>query len=155
MLMIPSSGVAQISGKAFEGFLNQEAPIHIGSDTLKVFDDDKKLIYEGKVTVQQGTSTITTQQLVVHYTGQGQPQAIKSLEFTGDVVASSGDSVISADTGTYSVEKAQVVFAGNVIASQGENEAQGCELTLKLNTNIAELKACGDRVNTVINPNAE
>lgn len=149
------SAVAQVSGKAFEGFVNQEAPIYINSDRLKILDHEKQLIYQGNVNVQQETSIIKTDNLTVHYTGQGQPESIQRLEFNGEVVASSGDSIIAADKGTYYVEKSQVILAGNIIASQGENQAEGCRLIVDLKTNVAELLACGERVNTIINTDIE
>ena len=82
-------------------------------------------MYQGSIQVNQGNNMISTDELIVHYNEQTKKQDIHKLE-----------------------------FVGNVIITQGDNKAQGCKLIVNMLEDVAELKACGERVNTIINTDA-
>ena len=110
------------TSQASQEFINNEEVIHIDSHKLKIIDEEKKLVYQGNIQVNQGNNRIETDELIVHYNEQAKKQDIHKLE-----------------------------FVGNVIITQGDNNAQGCKLIVNMLEDVAELKACGERVNTIIN----
>ena len=147
--------LSQVTGQAFEGFRqNSNDPIQIEADALQVQDGKNKATFKGRVKVRQGTSTITTDKLVVTYgrnNGGGQGD-VERLDLTGNVVVTSGQNVATGDKGHYIVKTERAVLEGNVVVSQGESAATGCRLVANLQTNVAQLDSCGRRVKTIFKP---
>ncbi|MDD9909191.1 MAG: hypothetical protein OXR62_05805 [Ahrensia sp.] len=153
--LLVTSALAQVSGQAFEGFRgNSDDPVKIDADRLEVLDGEAKAEFDGNVKVQQGTSVITTDKLVVHYVkdGSGGQNDIEKLELFGNVIATSDDNTASADEGLFIVATEDIVLTGNVVVSQGPNIAKGCKLVANLKTNVAKIESCGGRVSTVFQP---
>ncbi|MEM8749154.1 MAG: LptA/OstA family protein [Pseudomonadota bacterium] len=154
---------AQVSGEAFSGFRqNSSDPIQIEADELEVIDSQSKAIYRGNVKVRQGPSLITTSNLEVRYRrgGNGGQGDIDRLILTGGVVATSNNNKVSANSGTFFVRTEEIVLSGDVVISQGDNVAAGCELKANLKTNVANLSACNSgstpgRVKTVFTPGSQ
>lgn len=151
-----SVAMAQVSGKAFEGFRgNSKDPIQIDADQLEVEDGNAKAVFTGNVKVRQGKSLITTDKLIVHYTknGAGGQEDIEKLELFGNMIATSEKNTASADEGVYFVKSEDIVLTGKVVVSQGPNIAKGCKLLANLKTNVAKIQSCGGgRVSTVFQP---
>ena len=67
-----TSGQAQSLGNSFGGFSkNSGQPIDIESDVLVVHDSQKYATFKGNVKAVQGTTTIHSKELDVHYLGSG------------------------------------------------------------------------------------
>lgn len=152
-----TAALAQVSGKAFEGFRgNSKSPIQIEADRLEVLDAKAMALFIGNVKVRQGTSTITTSRLVVRYKkgggGGGTQQDIDRLELSGGLVVTSGKNTATADKGVYQVASENITLTGNVVISQGTSVAKGCKLRANLKTNVAKLDSCGGRVKSVFTP---
>ena len=159
LLLLALPALAQVSGKAFDGFKgNSKDPIQIEADELEVLDGKAQAIFKGNVKVRQGTSVITTSKLVVHYAkgGKGGQNDIEKLNLSGGLVVTSKTNTATADKGVYNVKTEGIVLDGNVVISQGKNVATGCKLVANLKTNVATLLACkgkgSGRVKTVFTP---
>ena len=149
--------MAQVSGKAFEGFRgNSSDPVQIEADELEVLDAQAKAVFKGNVKVRQGTSLITTKKLVVKYAkgSAGGQNDIDQLDMSGGLIATSKENTVTADVGTYFVKTEKIILSGKVVISQGANVASGCKLLANLKTNQATLQACkgGGRVKSVFTP---
>ena len=157
VVIISHSAMAQVSGKAFEGFRgNSKDPVQIEADELEVIDEQARAIFKGNVKVRQGTSLITTSRLIVKYakgSGGGQND-IDQLDMSGGLIATSKENTVTATTGTYFVKSERIVLSGKVVISQGSNVASGCKLLANLKTNKATLQACkgGGRVKSIFTP---
>ncbi len=159
--LMVSQAFAQASGKAFEGFSsNSKDPVQIEADELEVLDGQSKAVFRGNVKVRQGSSLITTSQLIVTYAkgGGGGQGDIEKLNLRGGLIVTSKDNTAEADKGTYNVKTEDVLLEGNVVVSQGGNIATGCKLTANLKTNKATLHSCprtGGRVKSVFTPGSQ
>ena len=152
-VLIATPVIAQVSGKAFEGFQgNSKDPIQIEADELEVLDAEHKAVFKGNVKVRQGTSLITTSKLTVLYTnsGGGGQGDIEKLIMSGGLIVTSKENTVTAQDGVYTVKTEVVVLTGKVVISQGKNIAKGNKLVANLKTNKAHLS--GGRVGAIFTP---
>ncbi|SMD12455.1 lipopolysaccharide export system protein LptA [Fulvimarina manganoxydans] len=158
-------------GQSFTGLeLKGDQPISIESNSLDVDDQSAIATFSGNVSVAQGPTELRTSKLVVHYdrnganaaggaqpasTGSALPgssSSIKRLEASGKVYVRSADQVATANEATFDMATQQVVMSGDVVLSKGDNVAEGCKLTIKMDTGVARLDACNSRVRMMLTP---
>lgn len=160
-LAMPAAAGAQDFGGAFEGMRDPDAPVEIEADRLEVIDKQGIAIFEGNVSVVQGSTLLKTRQLKVHYVGgEGAGTAggnVRRIEATGKVAVRSNDQTASADNAVVDMLKQVATLSGNVSISQGKNIVTGCLLTIDLATNAATLEPCksaanGGRVKMLFTP---
>lgn len=167
LLFLTISVQAQSFGGAFEGMANSDDPIQIEADRLEVMDEQGIAMFDGNVSVVQGSTLLKTRKLKVYYLREGgssQPGGnVRRIEASGKVAVRSGDQMASADTATVDMQKQIATLSGNVTVSQGKNVLTGCNLRINMATNAANLTPCegaassgksGGRVKMLFTPNS-
>lgn len=143
----------------------QEAakPIQIASDRMVADQKTRTVVFEGHVTVQQGSMTITGQKLTVYAAEKGKGAAKDSGEVTGDQIERievEGNVVISERNRVATSQKAvlfnreqKIVLMGDPVLVQGKDKVQGDLITLYLEDqrSVVEGRA-GNPVQAVFHP---
>ena len=163
---------AQSFDTDFAGLARESAdPIEIEADELEVRDRDGVAVFSGNVTVRQQKSALKTQRLTVHYLGGGQGtallggasdgapggagagQQIARLEASGKVLVTSEGQAATGDTGIIDMQAREMVLAGNVTLTQGDNVITGDRLVVDLDSGRATVES-SSRVRMLLTPNA-
>lgn len=141
-----AGALAQSFGGAFEGMSNSKEPIQIEADRLEVIDGQGVAMFDGNVSVVQGTTLLKTRKLKVWYLRDGNADSpggnVRKIEATGKVAVRSGDQMASADKAVVNMQEQIATLSGNVTVSQGANILTGCNLRINLATNAANLTPC-------------
>jgi lipopolysaccharide export system protein LptA len=88
-LLAATPAPAQTMTNTFGGFSkNSNEPIDIESDVLVVHDAQKYATFKGNVKAVQGTTTLRSRELDVHYVGSGSDSLTKGSDTTGSTPAS-------------------------------------------------------------------
>jgi lipopolysaccharide export system protein LptA len=88
-LLAATPASAQTMTNTFGGFSkNSNEPIDIESDVLVVHDAQKYATFKGNVKAVQGTTTLRSRELDVHYVGSGSDSLTKGPDTTGSTPAS-------------------------------------------------------------------
>lgn len=137
---------AQGVSDAFSGLsVESDKPVKIEADQLEVIDADKMAVFSGNVVVRQGTTTMQTSELKVHYTGEGAAvegatgQRVSRLEATGKVVVKAEGQTATGDWAVFEMSTQEVTLGGDVVLSQGKNVLRGTELVVNLETGKSRL----------------
>ncbi|WP_206453756.1 LptA/OstA family protein [Aurantimonas marina] len=162
ILAAPASAQQQGLGDSFTGLqLNGDQPISIESNQLDVDDNKAVATFTGNVQVSQGETELRTGKLVVSYRKAqegaagtksgtsalpGGSSQIERLEASEKVYVKSADQVATAENASFDMKSEVVVMTGNVVLSQGQNVAEGCRLTIHMQTGLARLEStdCGN-----------
>ncbi|MEX6508533.1 LptA/OstA family protein [Jiella sp. M17.18] len=175
-----AAGAAQQNPTSFTGLQIQgDKPISIESDSLDVDDRNTVATFTGNVSVEQGDVLLRTSKLLVHYKrkpgsndGSGKEAPVKAgalpggssqierLDATGKVYVKSTDQVATADQASFDMASQLVTMTGDVVLTQGKNVAQGCRLTIRMDTGAARLEnrdckggtKTGGRVHLMLTP---
>jgi lipopolysaccharide export system protein LptA len=138
--------VAQAVSDAFSGLsVESDKPVKIEADQLEVFDDKKMAVFSGNVMVKQGTTSMQTTELKVHYAGEGSAiegdsqQRVSKLEATGKVVVKADGQTATGDWAIFEMASQQVTLGGAVVLSQGKNVLRGTQLIVNLETGQSKL----------------
>jgi lipopolysaccharide export system protein LptA len=87
-LLAAAPAPAQTMTNTFGGFSkNSNQPIDIESDVLVVHDAQKYATFKGNVKAVQGTTTLRSRELDVHYVGSGSDSLTKGPDTTGSTPA--------------------------------------------------------------------
>ena len=140
---------AQTLADGLSGFSQEsDEPIEIEADNLEVLDAERVAIFRGNVEVVQGTATLTTRELRVHYEsgddgsiGPTSNQGLRLLEAFGDVEIRSEDQYASGDEAQFDFLAEIITLTGSVLLQQGENLVRGQRLTVDLTTRESRLDA--------------
>jgi lipopolysaccharide export system protein LptA len=131
----PKAAKAPVTGQH-----NNNAPIDISSDSFQADLNAKSGTYSGNVVVVQGATKLRANQVRV-LTVDGKADKITA---SGNVVVDDPTSgTATGDNGVYSVTQHTVLMTGNVVLKKGKNVLQGCQLTVNLNTGLANVGSCG------------
>ena len=121
---------------------DNNAPINISSDSFQADLNAKSGTYNGNVVVVQGDTKLRANQVRI-LTVDGKADKITA---NGHVVVDSPASgTATGDNGIYSVGPRLVVMTGNVVLKKGKNVLRGCQLTVNLNTGLANVGSCGGK----------
>lgn len=162
--------LAQSFDTDFAGLASESSdPIEIEADELEVRDRDGVAVFSGNVTVRQKRSAMKTQRLAVHYMGGGKGtallgdasdgapgatgggQEIARLEATGKVLVTSQNQAATGDSGVIDMQAREMVLAGNVTLTQGENVITGDRLIVDLKSGRATVES-DSRVRMLLTP---
>src|SRR5215475_10572599 len=87
-MLAATEAPAQTMTNAFGGFSrNSNEPIDIESDVLVVHDAQKYATFKGNVKAVQGTTTLRSRELDLHYVGSGSDSLTKGPDTTGSTPA--------------------------------------------------------------------
>ena len=139
---------AQTMTNTFGGLSkNSGQPIDIESDVLVVHDAQKYATFKGNVKAVQGTTTLRSRELDVHYVGSGSDSLTKAPDATGSATAASakpGDAK-SAATKLADAKPGDPTTAD---AKPGDAKPPGAGLNGDNGTQISKIEARGDVVIT-------
>jgi len=144
-----SSVGAQTLADGLSGFSQEsDDPIEIEADNLEVLDAQNVAIFRGNVEVVQGTATLRTRELRVHYQsgedgaiGPTSNQGLRLLEAFGAVEIRSEDQYASGDEARFDFVTEIITLTGAVLLQQGENVVRGQQLVVDLTTRESRLDA--------------
>jgi lipopolysaccharide export system protein LptA len=154
-----SNAIAQDS-RLSQMRLSGDEPISIDAANLEVREAESLAVFTGNVDVVQGTTSLKTSKLVVHYAKGGGSvatgtAAIERLEMSGKVVIRSAAQTATGDDATFDMKSNVFKLTGSqVVLSENGNVAAGCSLTVNMGSGKAQLQPCknGGRVTILINP---
>jgi lipopolysaccharide export system protein LptA len=120
--------------------LQSDSPLKIASDRMEANQNDKTVLFEGHVVVQQDDLTITGKRLIVYSAESLKDGAAQSamldkidrIEIEGDVTISQKDKVATAQRAVYYHQEQKIVLSGQPMVVQGEDRIQGRLITLLL-----------------------
>lgn len=149
-------GQAQTLADGLSGFSQQSSdPIEIEADNLEVLDAQNLAIFRGNVVVLQGTATLQTTELRVHYQsggggeiGPSSNQGLRLLEAMGNVRIRSEDQYATGNDARFDFETEMITLTGDVMLQQGDNIVRGQLLTVDLTTRESRLDAAPSGSNT-------
>lgn len=154
----PAAGAQGVPATGFAGFgTDSDVPTEIESQTLEVFDREKKAVFTGDVVVVQGDKRMTANRLIVFYDGEsltdGERQ-ISRLEASGAVVLTAPDQSAKGDAASFDMASQVMVMTGTeVVLTDGPNVVVGNSLTVDLETGKIDLDAPrSGRVRVLLNP---
>lgn len=144
-----SANLAQAQTSGTRGFnIANDKPVQIEGDRLEVLEDRGIAIFDGNVSVVQGSTVLRTGKLTIHYvtgenasiTGSGE---IERLEAENGVNIQDGTQIATGDQGTYNMASETLVLTGKrVTLSEDGNIATGCKLTVTMGNGRARLEGC-------------
>jgi lipopolysaccharide export system protein LptA len=151
---------AQTLADGLSGFSqDSDDPIEIEADNLEVLDAENVAIFRGNVEVVQGTATLRTRELRVHYQsgedgaiGPTSNQGLRLLEAIGAVEIRSEDQYAAGDQARFDFVTEIITLTGSVVLQQGENLVRGQELVVDLTTRESRLDSGARRVTGVFSP---
>ena len=162
LLACSPAALAQATKSNLNGLkLSNDQPIQIESDTLEIREQEKTALFSGNVKVVQGTTTLQSGNMTVHYRGEGTSVTngnadIEKIDVTDKVFLSSGTQQATADKGTFNLDAQVFVLEGDrVVLSEGQNVFVGCKLTVQMNSGEAKLDSCGGRVQIQLDPKSQ
>lgn len=120
--------------------LNSTEKIHITSDTLEADNKDRSFLFKGKVKVVQGTTVIHSDELLIRYRPDTDPQKsetpsesakIEKIEATGNVVILFDGRTAKSDKAIYLSDQETLQLIGeNTTVIDGLNTIIGSKITL-------------------------
>lgn len=129
--------------------ISHDKPVEITSDTLEVFQPQKKAIFTGNVVAVQGDINMKAARMVVFYrdeasaggaggdaaaaaasTGQG----IYRIEADGEVFFATPQETAQGDNAIYDVDADTIDLLGNVLLTREKNVLKGTRLNYNLAT---------------------
>ena len=150
-LLAPSLVVAQAQ-VPFAGLtIDQAAPVEITAETLDVDQEAGTALFDGDVTVEQGTLLLTADRLRVTYgedpaTGRTR---ISLLVAEGNVVLITPEEEAQANQAVYDLAEGQLTLTGAVRLEQRGNLLTGDRLVIDLDTGLGRMDG---RVRTILRP---
>jgi lipopolysaccharide export system protein LptA len=111
-------------------------PVDISSDHLHGEGKKQKLLWLGHVKVKRGTTNITCDRLVAHYT---QAQEVKRGECDGNVEVLDQDKWAKGDHADFDNTTGILIVTGNPEAKQGFNHVRGTKVIFSLDEDIIDV----------------
>lgn len=162
LLAVPVTAAAQSASSQMDGLkLSNDKPIQIESDQLEIKEQEKMAVFQGNVSVIQGTTSLKSGHMIVHYKSGGKSMAagntdIERIDLSGGVLLNSGTQQATGDTGSFEMASQVFILEGKqVVLSDQQNVFVGCKLTVHANTGEARLQACGGRVRIQLDPKSQ
>src|SRR6476646_11738808 len=125
-LLAATPARAQTMSNTFGGFSkNSNEPIDIESDVLVVHDAQKYATFKGNVKAVQGTTTLRSRELDVHYVGSGSDSLAKGPDTTGSTPAPTTGAATGASAGTGDAKPSGVGLGTNNGTQISKIEARG------------------------------
>jgi len=122
-----------------EQFVKSGSPIHITADRMEAKQDQRTIVFEGHVSVQQDDMTITSNNLKVALlsgekvpaSGESNPsQRIDYIEFEGDVKVTQKDRLATANKAIFYQKEQKITLQGRPVVTQGQDRIEGNFITI-------------------------
>ena len=120
----------------------KDAPVHIVSDRVEAYQEQRKVIFIGHVVAKQGELTIRGDRMTVFYLNKENSQPndeglagkVERIEVDGGVHISQKKIVATGEHVVYFSEENKVILTGNPRVEQDKDFIQGDKITLFLDT---------------------
>jgi len=128
-------------------------PVHITSDTLEAFNDERLIVFSGNAVAVQGDKVIRSDKLLVYYkkgadegkesttAGIGQGGDLDRIEAKGPVRITQLKKIVTGDEAVYYQDDQKIVVFGNAVMREGPNIVKGDRITVLLDENRGIVEA--------------
>jgi len=143
-------------------------PVHITSDTLEAFNDQRLIVFAGHAVAVSGDKVIRSDKLLVYYkkgadegkesatAGVGQGGDLDRIEAKGPVRITQLKRIVTGDEAVYYQDDQKIIVSGNAVMREGPNIVKGDRITVLLNENRGIVEAAEKkRVSATIYPAEE
>ena len=143
-------------------------PVHITSDTLEAFNDERLVVFSGNAVAVQGDKVIRADKLLVYYkkaadegkeastANVGQGGDLDRIEAKGPVRITQQKKIVTGDEGVFYQDDQKIVVFGNAVMREGANIVKGDRITVLLDENRGIVEATDKkRVTATIYPAEE
>ncbi len=140
-------------------------PVHITSDTLEAFNDERLIVFSGNAVAVQGDKVIRSNKLLVYYkkgadegkdsaaANIGQGGDLDRIEAKGPVRITQLKKIVTGDEAVYYQDDQKIVVFGNAVMREGPNIVKGDRITVLLDENRGIVEAPENkRVSATIYP---
>ena len=150
-LTVLFAGVAFFASAQEADSPDKSEPVQISADRLEVDDVAQRLVFLGHAVAQQADITLSSDQLVVQYSGAD--RQIREIVAEGNVRITQGERVATGQRAVYNKNEERIVLTGEPVVKEGSNSVQGQEIVLFLDGKRSIVKGGQDgRVQAVIIP---
>ncbi len=101
-------------------------PVDIKSEDLEIFDKKHLAIWVGHVKAKSGTTDLSCDRLIAHYTPKG--QEITTIECVGNAEVQDGDKWARGERADFDNRTGVLVVTGSPEAKQGTTHVQGTKV---------------------------
>jgi lipopolysaccharide export system protein LptA len=134
------------SKKAGSKQVASKEPVHITSDTLEAFNDERLIVFSGNAVAIQGDKVIRSNKLLVYYKkgaeegkegtpNIGQGGDLDRIEAKGPVRITQLKKIVTGDEAVYYQDDQKIVVSGNAVMREGPNIVKGDRITVLLDEN--------------------
>jgi lipopolysaccharide export system protein LptA len=128
-------------------------PVHITSDTLEAFNDERLIVFSGNAVAVQGDKVIRSDKLLVYYkkgadegkesktAGIGQGGDLDRIEAKGPVRITQLKKIVTGDEAVYYQDDQKIIVSGNAVMREGPNIVKGDRITVLLDENRGIVEA--------------
>lgn len=128
-------------------------PVHITSDTLEAFNDERLIVFSGNAVAVQGDKVIRADKLLVYYkkdpneakesttANVGQGGDLDRIEAKGPVRITQLKKIVTGDEGVYYQDDQKIIVSGNAVMREGPNIVKGDRITVLLDENRGIVEA--------------
>jgi len=111
--------------------------IHITAEKLEIHGKGNELVWTGDVHADRGTTKLTCDRLVAHYTSD---QEVSEIECLGSVEIVDGDRWAKGERAEFDNVRGILVVTGKPEARQGRNLMRGSKVTFYMEKDLIEVK---------------
>ena len=122
------------------GVLSQKSlrqKIHITAQKMEIHGKGNELVWTGDVHADRGTTKLTCDRLVAHYTSD---QEVSEIECLGSVEIVDGDRWAKGERAEFDNVRGILVVTGKPEARQGRNRMRGSKVTFYMERDLIEVK---------------
>jgi lipopolysaccharide export system protein LptA len=126
-------------GSLTDKIAKSESPIQIAADRMEAKQQERTVLFEGHVTVQQDDMTLTSNKLKVvalAADSKGNPEALTDkidyIEAEGDVKVTQQDKLATSERAVFYQQEQKIVLYGHPVVNQGKNKIEGSLITIYL-----------------------
>ena len=117
----------------------KKEPIHITADEMVLEQLSQKAVAEKNVVIVKGQSTLYADRVEAYFTKQGSTQKIHMLKAFGHVKIQDPSNTATGDTGTYDINKEEIILEGNVTVSDDNNQVKGAYGIMNQKTGVTRV----------------
>jgi len=127
-------------GSLTDKIAKSESPINIAADRMEAKQQERTVLFEGHVIVQQDDMTLTSNKLKVVAlaadNNKGNPEALTEkidyIEAEGDVKVTQQDKLATSERAVFYQQDQKIILYGHPVVNQGKNKIWGSLITIYL-----------------------
>lgn len=159
-ILIMIAGAGLISGLAQAQLSSDGGPIYTDAENIETRDTERQVILTGEVDIQQGSSRMRADRVVIQFAGRSGEGtgiasgfgSIRTMTANGDVFYVTPELKAKGDQGKYNAVSETIVLDGNVALTRDQDVARGNSLTIEVASGKTTLDGGSGRVQAIIQP---